>query len=118
MGYRGLTMVPMKKLPMYALLVTGALLGACATFPAPIRDFGQCLVNSMQAQVDAILDEVKSALASKNFIALLLDLGKRVGFTAVDCAVAAIRGNAQARAAAGDAGAAVVVDHAQAWLAR
>lgn len=107
----------MRKLNLFLCTLIAALLTstACATFPGPIRDFGKCLASSMESQVDPIIDAVKSALASKNFIALLIDLGKRVGFDVVDCAVAAILGNASS---APGVISPTEVDHAQAWLSR
>lgn len=51
-------------------------------------------------QVAPIIAEVESALASGSWLVLLTDLGKRVGFAVVDCAVNEVLDHSRARLAA------------------
>jgi len=93
---------------------------ACSHIPPPIVSFGVCVNQAISGQVNAIITEVETDLASEQYLSLLTDLGKRVGWTVVDCAVQEVLGASQAKheSAPSDALSATKVAHAKAWLAR
>ncbi len=108
----------MRKLAAAVVLLVFAACSSCAHVPPPIADFGQCLSETLSPQVAQIIAEVEAALASHNYVALLVALGKRAGFAVVDCAVHAVMGKARARVVAGDSTAILKVDRGTSWLAR
>src|SRR3954447_2512709 len=89
----------MHRLLAVAALTLSLACSSCAHVPPPIKDFGQCVTEDLGGQVAAVITEVETDLASGSFVALLTDLGKRVGFAVVDCAVSEVTTKARAQAA-------------------
>lgn len=109
-------------LKLVALVAVIFALGcsSCAHVPPPIVDFGQCLNKDISTQVNAIITEVETDLASAQYVQLLTDLGKKLGWTIVDCAVQEVLGseNAKLQSAPNDQLGQTKVVHAKAWLSR
>lgn len=102
------------------LLFVLAFTGSCSHVPPPIADFGRCLNTALSSQVADILTEVETDLAGGDYWAALVDLAKKVGWDAVDCAVSEVLGKAEARLrdAPGEGLEVTKSEHARLWLAR
>jgi len=108
----------MKRFLLTTLLVLST---SCAgKIPPVIQDFGQCLSSDIAPQVQSIISSVENALASGDYMTLLTDLAKQVGFTVVDCAVSEVTkiSNTQAAASPTDQLSKTKSANGVAWLTR
>lgn len=105
---------------LLALISIWMAVPSCAgRVPGPVTDFGQCLSDSVAPQVAAILADVAAALESHDYMALLANIGRRAGFSIVDCAVSQLLGRARGRyEATGDARAKDEIARSHTWLTR
>jgi len=101
----------------FALLVALVVVG-CAHVPPPVVAVGECTSQAVAPQVQAIIADISSALATGDYVAELTDIVTKVGLDVVNCAVQEVLHSlgAQRAAAPDDALLITMQAHGNGWL--